>query len=670
MNKYYPHLYTPLKVRNMVIRNRMGMPRCMPTNVTGFCADSPLESFVDYCDMMARRGAAIITLTGPSWPSKNARPLELPEGFVFDLDNEDYAPAPGDLKGFDLTQINTRILYTRAVQAVHLHGVLALNSLMEIEPLGWDINDIPAEYLDEMCGDFARICKLYQSLGFDGGCFYMSYRNSLLARSMSPALNRRTDRYGGTTALSMAVFSAVRKACGDNFLIEAQVSGEEPRDGVVIPGPQMSQRTEPGKWGAGGGYDINGLIEYAKVVDEYVDIFQLRSMDPHVAHPLGLNSVKNQPDTLRFAEAMKKAGVNAVIAPVGGYQDPDLNEQIIAEGKADMIYMARAFICDSHYEEKVRTGRSEDITPCLRCNRCHAAPWIHDAGCAVNPELVLGISAPYLKAVDHTVIPRKVAVVGGGPVGMRTALVAAERGHRVTLFEKTGVLGGQLSHADHLWFKWPIRDYKDYLIAQLEKSPVEVRMNTAATPEGLKSEGYEAVLIAAGAVPVMPDISGVDKARVRSPLSVFGREAEIGKNVVVVGGSETGVEVALYLTHAGHKVHLLSRQRKLARDAQPVHYIETLSRTWEEDPNFSYEIKATTTEIGDGWVKYTDKDGVSHTAEADDVVVCGGVAPIQEDYLKYAELFEYGTYQLIGDCGKPGDVRTGTRSGFSAAMML
>lgn len=652
MNQYYPHLYTPLMIGPHILRHRMAMPRCIPNSFTGSYSSIPLESMPAICGEFARQGAAIVTVPGPMWVNRHSRKVERPAGYVVDLDNEDYVPWPGDLPGFDFSIPTTRILYTRAAQAIHAHGSLAMISLMEIEPFGWDINTIPEAYLDDLCDDFARICKLYTTLGFDGGCFYMSYRMSLLAQSMSPELNRRTDKYGDVTALSRAVFGAVRRACGKAFLIEAQVSGSERDDGEDGPG-----------------YDIDGLVAYARQVEDLVDIFHIRSKDMHVAHPIGLNSVRNEPDTLRYARALKKAGIRSKIAPVGGYQDPELNEKILADGDADFFYMARAFLCDSRYEEKVRTGRREDITPCLRCNRCHARCWLDDAGCMVNPELILFANDAYQRAKDRPVTPKKVAVIGGGPAGMKAALTAAERGHQVTLFEASDRLGGQLLHADHLWFKWPLRDYRDYLIMQLEKSPVEVRLGTRAVPAQVKAEGFEAVILCTGGRAAVPHIDGMEQTKFWTPLAVFGHEAELGHRVVVVGGSETGVETALYLSHAGHNVTLLSRQRKLAKDAQPVHYIETLRDTWERDPNFHYHTNASTTQIGDGFVCFTQPDGRTERVACDDIVLCGGVESVRDDYFAYAELFEAGAVQLAGDAKTPGNVRKATLSAFLAASI-
>ena len=477
----------------------------------------------------------------------------------------------------------------------------------------------------------------------------MSYRNSLLAQSMSPELNHRTDRYAGPAALSRAVFGAVRAACRDDFIIEIQVSGEEPTEN---------------------GYKIGDLIEYVKDVEDLVDIVQIRSADAATAHPLGLNSQRGVYDTMRYAKAMKEAGVRAVVAPVGGYHDPEYNDMAIRNGWCDMIYMARAFICDSEYGKKVAEGRREDIIPCVRCNKCHHSPWTWGYGCTANPKIAVDWDDNITRTFPDAPVPKKVAVIGGGPAGMWAALTAARRGHRVTLFEKNGRLGGQLLHADYADFKWPLREYKEYLVAQLQKSSVEVRLNSAVTPEEAKESGFEAVLLALGSEPVLPSIPGSTREHVHTPISVYGeKEKTLGERVVVIGGSETGVETGLYLARAGHKVHLITRADRLAKDAQPVHYIDVLTHMYNTEPNFEYTKFSETTEITDSEVVIRNDEG-TFRIPCDDVVLCGGVRPRQEEALRWMELFDSGAARPVGDCQRPGDVRTGIRSAYIAAMML
>ncbi len=635
MEKRYPHLLSPFFLRGKFVKNRMALSRSTPTFAFGAHETDPLEATVTYCGTVAANGPAIVTCSCPVWPAT--------------LNPETPAPhiRPGPVSGGQgIANHDTEILFNRMAEAVHNHGALALMSMMDIEPGGWELDKIPEEYLDQLVEDFARIAKIYQDLGFDGGCFYMSYRSSILARSLSPVLNTRKDKYGEKTALSLAVFQRVRQVCGDSFIIEAQVSGTEPE----------------------GGFTIEDMVEYAKVWDGWVDLLQVRAVDAETAHPVGFNSVPGQYITLAYAAKIKAAVQTMLVAPIGGFQDPAENERFLAEGKADMIYMARAFICDPDYYKKIVAGQGEEIVPCIRCNKCHTRFGDPDAGCSVNPLFYLALEPNWKNTYEAIDIPKKVAVIGGGPAGMKAALTAAERGHQVTLFEKTERLGGQLIHADYAAFKWPLRRYKDYLIRKLGESAVDVRLRTAPTPAEIEAEGFQAVLYAAGAVPKIPPVDGSRGPHVWTPLNVYGHEGELGHRIVVVGGSETGVETAAYLSQCGHQVTVLTRGKRLAHDAQPVHYREMFEAFWAQLKDFDFFTDVITQSVENGCVQFTDADGGSHSIQADDVVLCGGMQPLNQDALAFAAVCD--TFRLVGDCNRIADVRVATKSAYVAAMLL
>ena len=357
-----------------------------------------------------------------------------------------------------------------------------------------------------------------------------------------------------------------------------------------------------------------------------------------------------------------------ITAPVGGFQDLDLNEEYIATGKTDMIAMARAFICDSEYGKKAYEGRGEDVVPCIRCNKCHVpsmtGPW--HSMCSVNP--VVGIAHRVNRMIDPPGTSRKIAIIGGGPAGMKAAIIAAERGHKVTLYEKNYFLGGQLRHADFASFKWPLRNFKDYLIRQLYKAGVEVLLSTEVTPGIIKAKGYDVVIVAAGAEPITPDIPGANGKNVWKPIDVYGKDKSLGKNVVVIGGAQIGVETGMYLAENGHKITVLTRQKELATDATPIHYREIFEDAWKALDNFSYITEATTTEISEGKVTYVDAKGKEKSINTDSVVVSAGLNPRHDEALKF-----YGTagrFFIIGDCRAAGSVQACMRSAFATASLI
>ena len=176
------------------------------------------------------------------------------------------------------------------------------------------------------------------------------------------------------------------------------------------------------------------------------------------------------------------------------------------------------------------------------------------------------------------------------------------------------------------------------------------------------------MIAAVGAVPNVPPIPGADGAHVWMPLDVYGKEAQLGKKVVVIGGSETGSETALYLAECGHQVTILTRQRQLIPDAQLVHYKASVEDVLKEEKNLSAITYASTTEITDEGVWYQDRAGEKHFIPADDVVLSGGVKPRQAEAMALA-----GTapeFYVIGDAKKPGDIKSCTRSAYSIATLI
>jgi NADPH-dependent 2,4-dienoyl-CoA reductase/sulfur reductase-like enzyme len=329
-----------------------------------------------------------------------------------------------------------------------------------------------------------------------------------------------------------------------------------------------------------------------------------------------------------------------------------------------MIAAARAFFVDPEWYEKIQQQRPEDIVPCIRCNKCHVpnltGPWV--SFCSVNP--LLGQNHVKDKLTKPVERVKKVAVAGGGPAGMAAAMYLAQRGHKVTLFEASDRLGGQLKLMDYPSFKWPLVTYREFLIGQMKKLAIDVRLNTPATAENLA--GFEAVILALGATPNTPPIPGAESCR--NIFTVFGHEAEMGHRCVVVGGSESGTEAALYLAENGHDVTLLTRGDTLAPDATPIHYREMMVDYWKTLAGFHPVFHAETTQIGQGYVEYKDAQGKTHRVDCDDVVVLGGMRPHQQEAMELSAAAP--EVWRIGDCRQVGNLHTCSRSAYAAAAQI
>jgi NADPH-dependent 2,4-dienoyl-CoA reductase/sulfur reductase-like enzyme len=255
----------------------------------------------------------------------------------------------------------------------------------------------------------------------------------------------------------------------------------------------------------------------------------------------------------------------------------------------------------------------------------------------------------------------------------------------VTLYEKTGQLGGQLFHGDYFPFKWPIRNFKNWLIYELGQSGVKVQLNTEPTPQMIVAGGYDAVLAATGAQVNIPDIPGLKdqngdlKPEYKTWAQATVAPEQLGKQVVIVGGSEVGVETAMYLCGLGHDVTVLTRQKKLAHNASGLHYITMAfvkagpngeareAPAWEMYDNLTGITGAQTLKVEGNTVTYQTQDGVQ-TITGDSIVVCGGMTPQTAAAFSYAGLTDQ--FYAIGDCNGAGNLEVCNREAYSRAMIL
>ncbi len=660
MTNRYAAMLSPVQVGNVLMKNRLLSSAATPHFIQG-TETFPTEKWITLMANRARNGAAVIHINH----------LEHPHPMKPDLHLVDMTPA--HFSTLDVGDPSTHNYICQMIDAIRLYGSVAMTS-----PMGLQLRP----HMDEpfvpkpgeggpgskpVCDDLSKRdmqmhidsvveeAKLLQKLGFEMFSLHNAYRNGPVSQLLSPLCNHRTDEYGGSVKnrarLLLEIFDALKQTLGRDFPLECLVSGTEK-----------------------GGITIQDTIELSRLAEGKIDLLTIRQGEQDPQHPIGFTSTRTNPCPNLEAAAAVKADVKArggklLIGVSAGLQDPALCDRIIAQGQADVLSMARAFICDSEYGQKLYAGRGEDVRPCIRCNKCHV-PNDTDkfrSYCSVNPEI--GLEDKLERLFPKASSPKKLVVVGGGPAGMVSAVTAARLGHQVTLLEQGDRLGGQLLHADYADFKWPLEDYKNYLIRQLYQTGVKVRLNTAATPELVKAMEADAVFVAIGPEFKRPDLPGADGDNVKVPMEVFGHAEELPKKILIVGGSETAVETGMYLARQGKQVKLLSRQRMLAGDAPHAHYISMLEDAYQHQPGFAYEteVKAYVEIRADG-VAYVDKDGQTRKAEAPVVVCATGTAPQHREAMDF-----YGTAPLVrflGDCNRAGDVHKAVTAGWSAAKML
>ncbi len=660
MKNRYSAMLSPLQVGNVLMKNRLLSSAATPHFIQG-TESFPTEKWITLMANRAKNGAAVIHINH----------LEHPHPMKPDLKLVDMTPA--HFSTLDIGDPSTHNYICQMIDAIRLYGSVAMTS-----PMGLQLRP----HMDEpfvpkpgeggpgskpVCDDLTKRdmqmhidsvveeALLLKRLGFEMFSLHNAYRNGPVSQLLSPRCNHRTDEYGGSVEnrarLLLEIFDALKQTLGRDFPLECLVSGEET-----------------------GGITIEDTIALSRLAEGKIDLLTIRQGEQDPQHPIGLTSTREHPcPNLEAAAAVKadvqNRGGKLLVGVSAGLQNPALCEHIIKMGQADVLSMARAFICDSQYGEKLYAGRGEDVRPCIRCNKCHV-PNDTDkfrSYCSVNPEIGLEDKLDRLFPAQTT--PKKLVVIGGGPAGMVSAITAAKCGHSVTLLEQGAELGGQLRHADYADFKWPLEDYKNYLIRQLYQNGVEVRLNTAATPALVTDMNADAVFVAIGPVFKRPDLSGADGENVKVPMEVFGHTEELPEKIVIMGGSETAVETGLYLARNGKQVTLLSRQRMLASDAPHAHYISMLEDAYRNQPGFSYETEVQSyVKIDQGGVTYVSKDGETRYAQAPVVICATGTAPRHKDAIAF-----YGTAALVrflGDCNRAGDVHKAVSAGWSAAKML
>jgi 2,4-dienoyl-CoA reductase-like NADH-dependent reductase (Old Yellow Enzyme family)/thioredoxin reductase len=521
----------------------------------------------------------------------------------------------------------------------------------------------PKEKFPEIIAEMVTLLKKYQSWGFDG----MSFRCD---RYIDQDTNLREDEYGGEienrARFTYELFSAIRKELGSKFIIEG-----------ILPSPQ----THGHDGELPHGYDWSEVIRFAKMFDGLIDILQIRIETMAGYHPTGDNSRPHEHPQLAMCRAIKEAGVcKTTISANAGFIDPDDMEAAIESGDCDLISAGRAFLAEPEYVRKLYSYQTERPIPCVQCNKCHGTnggPWL--AFCTVNPRSGLWHRMPYIE--KKSLHKKKVAVIGGGPIGMRAACLAAQQGHQVTLFEKTDWLGGKLRFAEIYELKWPFKRYRDWLVDELSRRQVTVQLNTAPPPEDIRAAGFDAVIAATGSVAQRPPVDGADSPGVWSSEDVYEGRAELGQTVVVVGGAEVGTETAIHLARQGKDVTVISRSDMLMPEEWRPHgphwayavlekgldYGGTVP-SWYIYDNLTEVCSASTTHITPTSVTYV-KDGQERTIHCDSVVVNGGYRKCKENALSYASAVP--EFYLVGDVKDDcSNIQQGNVSAMGVAYLL
>jgi 2,4-dienoyl-CoA reductase-like NADH-dependent reductase (Old Yellow Enzyme family)/thioredoxin reductase len=677
--KKYPNLLSPVKIGGHVLKNRLIAGMGQPYNSHG-PEEYPPEQIIAHYVNKAKNGAGLICIDD-YLQRPYSRHIETNEEILrnrfenpnpFNPDHGNHMGS-GRMDHLNIVNGGCQNHLSELSEAIHFYGAKVVFGFQFYESYpGYGVSEkpeaapkeqpvwnampdmpekeIPRELMDKFTDEMVLLCTMLKECGFDGIYLHLNYRMTFLGKFLSPLTNWRTDEFGGSlenmARYPIMVMDAIKKRCGKDF---------------IIFGSMNSHDIE-------GSYSFEDLITYCNLFTGHMDLMQIkcgRTLDE--SSPMGF--YKQRVPALSDSALIRKGAPGMPIAVNGGFEMPEECEAAIAEGKTDFVSLSRPWITNLDYGQKVYEGRSEDIVPCLRCNACHISsyhkPWV--STCTVNPQWGFEHRLEKMTANPDRK-KKKIAVIGSGPAGMEAALVAAQNGHEVTLYEKGAEMGGLLRKISRISHKWPHKNFMDFMIRKINEAGVRVLLNTEATREILEKEGYGEILAAIGATPTIPPISGVDGENVMTGVEVLGREEEVGKDVVIIGGGEVGVDTGLHLAELGHQVTVIEMTDMLARTAVPIHFYSVLMARCEEQENFNSILNARCTGIRGDTVTYTDKDGREHELHADTVILSSGMTPKHEEAL--ALLVPGARLSLIGDCNMSSDIQRAMRSAYGTAVIL
>ena len=595
----------------------------------------------DYFEARARGGAGLIiveaTLVHP-----HGRGYEK----LLEITNDTFIPGLRELVG-----VIHRHGAKAAVQLQHC-GRLAKSKLTGRQPMapspipasgGETPKELTIEEIEEIIGFFADAAARAKRAGFDGIEIHGAH-GYLIDQFLSPSSNKRQDIYGGgvqnRARFLIEILRAVKRAVGDDYPVWCRING---REFGVEDGTTLEEAKETARMAQEAGADAIHVSAYGPQAPQ------------HLPPPSLVSGVLAD-----LAQGIKAAVTVPVI--LVGRITADAAERILGEGKADLVSIGKAFLADPEIPNKVASGNAEDIRPCILCMACRDD--LFAAGisvrCQVNP--AVGREAEF--EISPAKKAKKVLVVGGGPAGMEAARVAALRGHEVTLWEKGSGLGGQLNYAVIPPHKIGIEPLIHYFRTQMEKLKIKIELGKAATAMMIKEYQPEAVVLATGSVPVIPE-ECQGKANVVTALEVLGGQKAVRERVAVVGGGMVGCEVAEFLAKRYKDIMILEMLQEIGSDIGPSlrgHISKRLKST-----DIKIEVGIKIMEITGAGVRGL-RNGQSEFFHAGTVVMAVGMKSERQLFGEIEGIVP--EIHLIGDGREPRRIREAIADGYRAGLKI
>jgi 2,4-dienoyl-CoA reductase-like NADH-dependent reductase (Old Yellow Enzyme family)/thioredoxin reductase len=556
LEKAFPTLFTPIKIRRTELKNRIVMT---PVQVNFSTDGMSNERYKDFFGLRARSGAGLIMVEPVMIDATSAvRCLSLYE--------DRFVPRLVEL-----------------VETIHSNGVLAgvqLNHLgrqgdlirskndpplVAPSPIPWSPNaEVPRELsrdeIEELIGKFAEAARRVKDAGFDLVEIHGAH-GYLVSQFLSPLSNIRKDEFGGDVKrrarFAIEIIKRVREKVGDDFPVSCRINGAD-----NIPGGLVLEDAKT----------IAPLL-----VEAGLDLISI-SAGANGSYPTVVPGYGTPPACyVPLAEGVKSV-LDVPVLGGGCICDLALAEEVIEARKVDLIGMTRAFVADPEIIQKTLRGKTGDIRKCIHCNTCIETSLFGSLSCLVNPEAGREAEFQLMPAVDL----KAVMVIGGGLAGLEAARIAALRGHLVSLYEEEDRLGGQWRLAASPSFKQELNNLTDYLSHQIRKLGVDVRLGRTVTAADVEHLSPDAVVVATGAVPLIPPIPGAEQEWVVTAHDVLRGLGRTGERILVVGGGGVGLETAEFLQERGKEVTVIEKLKRVGNDMGPTVRWNLLQRLKEQ----------------------------------------------------------------------------------------
>lgn len=637
--KNFPHLFEPIQIGKTTVKNRIFMPP-LSTNLAdkGYVTDALVEHYSN----RARGGVGLIvtevTTVEPT-----------------------YTYLPGDMSIYDDSYIPG---WKKLVDAVHKYDTKILSQLFHPAYMAFPVPGTPqliapsnvgpyyaksapravtVEELHVLVRQFGEAALRFKKAGGDGVEIQCAHAHGLLGGFLTPLYNKRTDEYGGDIngrlRLTLEVIREVRKQCGDDFIIDVRISGDEYSEG---------------------GLTLNDMIYVSK---------QLEKEGVDFLHVSGGNTIKRgssmpapgtSPAPHAHASEEIRKHVHIPVATVARINEPWVADELIADGKADICMIGRANLCDSEFANKAREGRTDDIRPCIGCGRCLTGIMFgKPIACTVNPSVETN-------DIDEADVKKKVLVIGGGPAGMEAAYVAKKRGHEVVLCEKENELGGLLRLAAVPISKQELCKVIKFMARRLNNEGIDVRTGCEVTPQMLEDEfkDYE-IICSTGAKPKEIEVFKQFKQTMTADDILSGRKFP-GRKIVILGGGSVGCETADYLAPlvndlfpANRDVTVIEMTGSLMTGDGGAAKSRLTQRLMSKGVKLL--LNAQVKKVDESTITY-EQDGEEHTIkDADTLVFAVGYTPTK---------VEYENAHYIGDCDKVGNLKDAISGAYQLARSL